>query len=63
MASYQWFYINCKECGATITLDVHTGKGVAVRLGDERLSCPVCLKESTYSSDDFKTAKLDHATS
>jgi predicted Zn-ribbon and HTH transcriptional regulator len=49
-------YVDCKECGHKITLQVHTGDA-----GDplnENLTCPDCLKESAYSLDDFKTAEL-----
>jgi predicted Zn-ribbon and HTH transcriptional regulator len=49
-------YVDCKECGHKITLQVHTGDA-----GDpfkENLTCPDCLRESAYSLDDFKTAQL-----
>ena len=49
-------YVDCKECGHRITLQVHTGEA-----GDplhENLTCPDCRRESAYSPDDFKTAEL-----
>jgi DNA polymerase II large subunit len=49
-------YVDCKECGSKITLQVYTGEA-----GDplgENLTCSICLKGSTYSGADFKTAEL-----
>jgi hypothetical protein len=57
LANYKY----CKQCGSRLTLDVHTGEGIAKHHDDEKLLCPVCLKESTYSSDDFKTAVVDRS--
>jgi len=52
------WYIDCKECGRGITLETYTGNHAAIDRPDETLRCPTCHKESIYSGDDFKTAKL-----
>jgi len=49
-------YVACKECNNRITLQIHTG--LAGEPLDEKLTCPSCHKESTYSGEDFKMEKL-----
>jgi hypothetical protein len=57
MATYRFWYLNCKKCRRRITLETYTGAGVArAYRKKERLQCPECRKESTYSGDDFKTS-------
>jgi hypothetical protein len=51
-------YIDCKDCAARITLETYTGEPVFGNRLSEKLTCPSCHKESTYSGDDFRTAKL-----
>jgi hypothetical protein len=52
-----WF-IDCKQCGGRITLETYSGEAVFRNRPDEKLTCPSCFKESTYSGDDYRTAKL-----
>jgi hypothetical protein len=58
LANYKRRYIDCKACGHRITLQIYTGDAVVENGVVEKLLCPDCLKESTYSGDDFKTAEL-----
>jgi transcription elongation factor Elf1 len=51
-------FLDCKSCGRRITLEMYTGNHHVVNRRDEKLTCPRCLEESTYSGDDFKTAEL-----
>lgn len=52
------WYVHCKQCRDRITLETYTGETVFRSRLDEKLTCPTCLKESTYSAEDFRTAKL-----
>ena len=51
-------YVDCKECGARITLQIHTGEAMPGDITGDILTCPTCLKGSTYSGEDFRTEKL-----
>jgi len=58
VAIYKHWYIDCKECGRRITLEIYTGKTIIGKRRGEKLRCPACLQESTYSGDDFRTELL-----
>jgi hypothetical protein len=58
LAGYKHWFIECKSCGSRITIEVYTGNPAVVDRQNEKLACPVCLKESAYYGEDFKTAEL-----
>jgi hypothetical protein len=58
MAPYKHWFVDCKQCGRRITLEIYSGKATPVNRRDAKLTCPGCLQEFTYSGDDFKTAEL-----
>ena len=58
LASYKHWFIECKSCGSRITLEIYTGNPAVVDRQNEKLACPLCLNESVYYCEDFKTAKL-----
>jgi hypothetical protein len=60
LANYRYWFIDCKECGRRITLEIHNHNHAELIQGRsaEKLRCPTCLKECTYSGADFKTGEL-----
>src|ERR1051326_762647 len=58
--SFKHWYIHCKTCGHRITLEIHNHDHVDLIQcrSAEKLRCPSCFNERTYSGDDFKTAVL-----
>ena len=45
-------YIDCKQCGDRITLQIYTGPIVLSRAA-ENIKCTICGAEHVYSGDDF----------
>ncbi len=49
-------YIDCKQCGHKMTLEVYAGP-VKVSRTAETIKCPKCGAENVYSGDDFGESK------
>jgi hypothetical protein len=58
VANYKHWFIDCKGCGRRITLEIYTGAAIGGNRSAEKLRCPTCNQEATYSGDDFKTVEL-----
>jgi len=52
------WYIECKACGRRITLEIYNRESAIRNRREEKLECPTCRKEHSYSGADFKTAGL-----